>query len=317
MLSAVFFALLVGGARAAGDAPGLIAFARADGIYVMHADGSGMHPLRRGGAASSASGLAWSPDGRTLAFVAGTAIWAMDANGGDLSRLVVAHDAGGQPSGWLSSPTWAPDGRRIAFTAGGRYYRDIWVMGADGSDPQRLAVTKGYNETEIDWDPRGGRIAFSGAGWVTEVWLLNTNGSSLRSLTWDSRWREGYWWWEGLPSWSPDGSRIVFTPAILDTQRTPIGRSYEIAVMDDGGGSRVRLTQNTVADWEPDWSPDGNRIAFVRATVVESRHWNKPEPKPHPSSEIYVMNADGTGVTRLTDNRIADTSPAWQPVASS
>ena len=91
----------------------------------------------------------------------------------------------------------------------------------------------------------------------------------------------------------------------------------DIWVANANGKGQVRLTHNKVYDGSPDWSPDGKRIAFVRADVVEPRDWNKPEPKPHPSSEIYMMNADGTGVTRLTHNRLADTSPAWQPVATS
>ncbi len=292
-------ALLVGGARSASEASGLIAFARLDGVYVMRADGSGVRPLRRGGVASGAYGLAWSPDGSRLAFVAESAIWVMDVDGSDLVRLVAAGGAPGEAPGWLASPTWAPDGRRIAFTAGRRYGRDIWVMNADGSDKRRLARTPGYNEAEVDWSPRGGRVAFSGAGWVTCICVMNTNGSNLRILT-------PGWAWEAMPDWAPDGRRIVFTDGA------------DISVMDAGGGSRWHLTRNKAIDSEPVWSPGGRRIAFVRADVFVKRDWNEPEPRrPDSSSEIYVMNADGTGVTRLTHNRVAEGSPTWQPVAPS
>ncbi len=61
-------------------------------------------------------------------------------------------------------------------------------------------------------------------------------------------------------------------------------------------------TRNRVLDSRPVWSPDGRRIAFVHGNLGELQ-------------EIYVMNADGTGVTRLTHNQVAEASPAWQPVA--
>ena len=61
--------LVIGGARSQDAASGLIAFARADGIYVMGAGGSGVHALRRGGVATQPRDLAWSRDGRRLLFV--------------------------------------------------------------------------------------------------------------------------------------------------------------------------------------------------------------------------------------------------------
>ena len=57
-------------------------------------------------------------------------------------------------------------------------------------------------------------------------------------------------------------------------------------------------------DWAPDWSPDSRLIAFEsngRTSAVD------------PSSEIWVMRADGTGKKRLTHNSIGDNSPAWSP----
>ena len=79
--------LLVGGARSASQASGLIAFVRDDGIYVMRADGSGARRITRTGQAALYGGVAWSPDGSKLVFATWDDIWVMDAEGRDPVRL--------------------------------------------------------------------------------------------------------------------------------------------------------------------------------------------------------------------------------------
>ena len=73
-------------------------------------------------------------------------------------------------------------------------------------------------------------------------------------------------------------------------------------VADEDAGSREypkRLTANLVDDAQPDWSPDGRRIAFSSAREGKT--------------DVYVMDTDGGGVTNLTNNPAADQSPAWSP----
>lgn len=74
-------------------------------------------------------------------------------------------------------------------------------------------------------------------------------------------------------------------------------------VMNDNGRNRRQLTENT-AGWvtHPRWSPDGKRIAFNR------RFDNRQS-----TYEIFIMNADGTNVERLTDNNVIDHYPSWSP----
>jgi Tol biopolymer transport system component len=90
---------------------------------------------------------------------------------------------------------------------------------------------------------------------------------------------------------------------------------YEVFVMNSDGTSPVQLTHNTSTDWEPAWSPDGKKIAFS-----SDRDETDPECTINGdlicNSEIYVMNADGTGQTRITTNPAEDDSPAWTPDGS-
>jgi TolB protein len=304
---ALVSAFLVGGARSATPAPGLIAFARPDGIYVMREDGTGVRPLRRGYAASKALQLDWSPDGSRLAFESRGAIWVMGADGKGLTRLV----ARGNHWGSAHSPSWSPDGRKLAFS--GAASQGIWVVGADGSNVHRLLrVTKlgadmGFSDVgvgEIDWSPDGRRIAFTAhAGYVAWVYVVDRNGANLRRLT-----NSG---WAIDPRWSPDSRRIVFEQFPTGLKHTGPGTS-ELYVMRVDAGSQLRLTRNRVYDGTPAWSPDGRRIAFVRFGFGCA----ECSPTRPGGAEIFVMNRDGTGVRRLTHNRVGEASPAWQPVAA-
>ncbi len=86
--------------------------------------------------------------------------------------------------------------------------------------------------------------------------------------------------------------QIVFTSLRDD--------NYEIYVMDADGGNRENLSNHPVHDMEPDWSPDGTKIAFV-------------SDRNDPEYQIYVMDADGTNQIRLTDGPMEKRQPDWFP----
>jgi len=101
---------------------------------------------------------------------------------------------------------------------------------------------------------------------------------------------------ENTPSWSPDGRKIVFTS-------TPEFNNLEIYVMNADGSDPQRLTNSPGYDSYPSWSPDGSKIAF--ASERDTGQW-----------EIYVMNADGSDPQRLTNNPGSDWWPDWSPDGS-
>ena len=75
---------------------------------------------------------------------------------------------------------------------------------------------------------------------------------------------------------------------------------YEVYLMDTDGSNAVRLTTNSAYEQSPYWSPDGTKLAFV-----SERNGDR---------EVYVMNADGTGQTNLTNATSSwDSDPAWSP----
>ena len=199
----------------------------------------------------------------------------------------------------------SPDCSLIAFTTGSQ----IYTARPDGSDLRQLTDPTLYGR-DPSVSPDGTRIAFTSG---SEIWVMGIDGTDVEQLT-DSNASEdnasGYRFRSVDPDWSPDGTRIAFT--------SNRDGNDEIYTMNADGTGVRRLTNNTtgirqsepdwspeggrtaVMDWDPDWSPDGTRIAFT-----SNRDGN---------DEIYTMNADGTGVRRLTHNDVdLDWDPDWSP----
>ena len=102
------------------------------------------------------------------------------------------------------------------------------------------------------------------------------------------------------PAWLPDGRRIAFN--------SDRNGDRDIYVMNADGSDVVQLTDNPGGDGDPAWSPDGRWIAFIsqRDGDWDWDNWDW-------EWDIYVMNADGSGVIQLTDNPGGDGDPAWSP----
>lgn len=233
-----------------------------------------------------------------------------------------------------SWPAWSPDGSQMAFESNrdDPMFTEIYVVQVDSGYLTRLTADTGFADAQPAWSPLGNRIAFvsdrDSAGF--DIYLMNTAGGSVKRLTTDSA-------NSAQPTWSPDGSKLAFA-----TDRdAPAG---EIYVMDTSGGNLVNLTNNTASDLTPAWSPSGTEIAFmsdrdssafgvfvmsstggnVRRVSPASPPCGVPSWSPDGArlafecdADIYVVNADGTGLARITrtgNTQRSETQPRWKPV---
>jgi TolB protein len=112
------------------------------------------------------------------------------------------------------------------------------------------------------------------------------------------------------PAWSPDGKSIVFSRLLTDT--TPIEAAAVFVAEADG--SNARALGPGLNGVSPAWSPDGTRLAFV--SFADRNGATCPGSNCSPSGELYVVNADGSGLRRLTTSRADDQHPTWSPDGS-
>ena len=191
-------------------------------------------------------------------------------------------------------PTWSPDGSQIAFRSQRDGNDEIYIMNSDGTCQVNLT-----NDPADDWSPAfspdGTKIAFAhffDGNQFSDIAVINKDGSGMQRLTTSHG---------EYPAWSPDGSQIAFASAR--------DGNYEIYVMDADGTGQTRLTDNPAYDMSPVWSPDGTQIAFDTQRDI----FPPKEDGVGPEFEIHVINADGSGDTRLTDNMQEDRFPTWAP----
>lgn len=233
-----------------------------------------------------ASPSAWSPDGRSIAYVysdyprRGPQIYVRPTTGPSSPKMLT-HD----PRSVFWDVRWRAG--RISYVAQ-RYSNDyeIAVMSTGGRGVRTLTHNRHF-DIEPDWSPDGGTIVFSRRdGAVAGLRLIAADGSHERVLT-----SNGFW--DESPVWSPDGLRIAFIRTrkfSLDAKVMVVGR--------DGTGLRELSTQ-IVYPSGLSWSPDGGFLVGVVAVNFNP-------------NDLFVVESDGSGFRRLftgCDSR----SPAWSP----
>jgi len=141
----------------------------------------------------------------------------------------------------------------------------------------------------------GQQIAFETERNGDFIYVMNADGTEQTRLTLSPLVQDAH------PTWSPDGKQIAFA--------SNRDGNYEIYLMNADGTAPIRLTNSPGLDYGPAWSPDGKQIAFVTA---------RDDPAPDKcggrcNTEIYIINSDGSGLSRLTNNPADDLAPAWKP----
>ena len=296
------------------------------GIYVVPALGGGARRLDSCGA-NIYGDLAWSPDGRWLAF--------NDKTSSDeafsihlLSPETLERRSITTPPTHFwgdHDPAFSPDGSQISFTRSiSEGMQDLYVVSVGGGEPRRL-TDDGRNVSGSAWTRDGRRVVFSSnrtgrsglwsiaAGGGAPVWLgiddqaffPNTAGDRLAYLQISGQtniWsldldriesvapRIASTRWDLHPQWSPDGRRIVFT-----SNRSG---SYEIWIADSSGGNARRLSDfGGPFTCTPRWSPDGRGLVFTG--------------RPDGHADIYTMGIDEAVPRRLTDDVSDEMAGSW------
>src|SRR5215203_2199122 len=270
-------------------------------IYVINADGSNPSSLTT---VEWSTTFAWSPNGEKIAFDGWTR--SGDING-PTGIYLINPDGTGQKYLTSSGATfsWAPDSKKLAFAiqsstdssaSASAADTDLYVRRTDGSDLTRLTNTPDDGEWGPVWSPDGTKIAFSitDAHYDTDIYLINADGSGYTNLTNSSQSEDSF-------AWSPDSKKIAFLRTI-EFQRC--SELYVMNVDDPTGETRlteVSLIPNSVSTGHDlAWSPDGEQIAFKSASSSVN-------------NDIYVINADGSGRTNLTNSKQSEDYLAWSP----
>lgn len=110
--------------------------------------------------------------------------------------------------------------------------------------------------------------------------------------------------WEREAAWSPDGQQIAFS-----SDRDGI---MQIWVMNFDGGDPVNLTPESAHFGQAAWSPDGSRIAYVRCVSPAPCNYDETAGTED-NWDIWVINADGSNPTQLTNYTTSEVAPAWSP----
>lgn len=237
----------------------------------------------------------FSPDGTKIVFSSyrtlSHEIFVMNADGSNVMQLT-AHYSQTPPT-----PVFSPDGTKIAFMSRRSGDSEIMLMNADGTNEVNLTNEPG-SDTRPEFSPDGSKIAYNRNG----ITVMNIDGSNKISI--NPTGRDPSWSIEtaeadsdGAPDFR-DNCPTVSNPEKIAFSSARDGY-WEIYTINADGSNETRLTNNSVDDGSPTFSPNGAKIAFNSA-----RDGN---------AEIYMMNADGTDQRRLTNNPALDSNPTISP----
>jgi dipeptidyl aminopeptidase/acylaminoacyl peptidase len=241
---------------------------------------------------------------------------------------------------FISDPHLSPDGEAAAYVLTtidqkkNRRESSVWLVRVDGSTPPRRLSAEGFTSNSPRWSPDGKTLAMlstrnlDGAAGETakvQIYLLPmTSGGEAVALTKLKNSVQSF-------QWSPDGGRIVAvsssgpTDGIAAADRKSDVRHYahiqykfndtgwyddkrrHLWVVTVPGGEAKQITEGQ--DWndtDPQWSPDGTRIAFVSDRTGKAYDDSQ-------NTDVWVIPAIGGELTKISDHPFDDESPRWSP----
>ena len=240
----------------------------------------------------------------------------------------------------------SPDGKQVAYVVTvidqqrNRRVSSIWLVDTDGRSAPRRLTAEGVNSNAPRWSPDGTELAFlstrnpgagesAGVGAGAEasrpqICILHMDGGEAQVVSHLKNGVNAY-------QWSPDGKRFVAVSRLGPSdQVAPSARKSDVRhykhisykfndtgwfddkrshlwVIEAAGGKDKQLTSGE--DWndtDPQWSPDGSRIAFVSDRT--GREYDDSHNK-----DVWVISADGGALTKISDHNFDDDLPRWSP----
>jgi Tol biopolymer transport system component len=235
------------------------------GLWIINADGTDPYILLKSQLPMDGE---WSPDGEWIVVSMYAQIYKARIDGGRLDSASVVQLTA---EDYNFLPSVSPDGEWVAYesTDFERPYA-IWKVKIDGTE--KVTIHRG---TMPDWSPAEDRIIFTMYSTTTgmaEIFAMNSDGSDLQQIT--SECDCGYY-----PEYSPGGNKIAF------------GSERSIWIVDADGDNLHTISDEAIPKGLS-WSPDGERIAFVRGFKGSSNINN--------FGTIWIINKDGNNLQQLT-----------------
>jgi len=235
----------------------------------------------------------------------------------------------------------SPDGKQVAYVlsvvdqAKNRRTTSIWLVATDVRSAPRRLTADGVNSNSPRWSPDGSRLAFLSSRSTEaatplpetprpQIYILHLDGGEAQAV---SHLKNGV----NVLQWSPDGKRFVAVSrtgpsdqAAASARKSDVRHYQHISykfndtgwsddkrshlwVIDAATGKESQITSGE--DWndtDPQWSPDGTRIAFVSDRTgqeFENGH----------NKDVWVIPAEGGPLTRISDHAFEDDLPRWSP----
>ena len=267
-------------------------------LMVMNADGSNQRILLNGTKGTNVISCSpnWAPDGNRIAFYSdiwGSGIYIINKDGTGLLKVIAMHEGGTYGAG---HPHWSPDGLRLIYSdsLGPGLNEDLYLVDAVANAGSRINLTNSPNIGEFYpcWEPNGLRLAAMDDGSIIIFNLLEPDGTHD---------------WMAVPLWNitesgPLANEFTVQPEWARfSDKIVVSAADDIWVIDftDPGNLTYRnLTQTPdIRERNPCWSPLDTQIVYDRASC------------------IYVMNADGSNVTRIAapnPKSLSLSEPDWR-----
>ena len=230
-------------------------------------------------------------------------------------------------------PVWSPDGQWIAFQSDREGKMDIWIMKADGSDKRNLTGRSDAVNESPSWTPKGNQIVFcSDRDGQLALYIMGRNGISISRITpqipgrsilpsvspvqgevvytEDEPGKPG--WFisaislnKGQPKrigsrpgcrakWSPDGRNVCFVSE-------NVGNTTDIFIHSIKEEKNLQATYSKEYDYDPCYSPDGNRLCFARGKNGQKNNW-----------DLWIVDLDTGKEIQLTFDGMDNRYPSWR-----